>query len=72
MRLQVALLLGLGGLGDGGVLTELLETALSVLESVLGNTIAEPGHGLGNPLQQLKGREGEKEWGRERERERAK
>ena len=68
VRLQVALLLGLGWLGDGGVLTELLEAALSVLEGVLGNTITEPGHGLGNPLQQLKEKEGGGGggWGRER------
>ena len=69
MRLQVPLLLGLRGLGNGGILTELLKTSLSILESVLGNTVVEPGHGLSNPLKQLKERRKERERERERERE---
>ena len=61
MRLQVALLLGLWGLGDSGILTELLKTSLSVLEGVLRHTVIEPGHRLSNPLKQLKGTRGKGE-----------
>lgn len=53
--LEVALLLGFGWLGDGGILTKLLESALSLLEGVVWHTVAEPRHGLGNPLEQLSG-----------------
>ena len=65
--LQAALLLGLRGLGDSGILTELFETALSILEGVLRHTVFEPWHRLSNPFKQLKRR---KERERERERER--
>ena len=64
--LQAALLLGLRGLGDSGILTELFETALSILEGVLRHAVFEPWHRLSNPLKQLKRR---KERERERERE---
>ena len=59
--LQLSLLLGLGGLGDAGVLAELLQPLLGGLEGGLGAAVVEPGQSLLNPLQELRGGEGKGE-----------
>ena len=59
VSLQSPLLFGLGGLGDGVVLAELLHTSLGVWQGVLLGLVVQPRHGLLDPLNQLEGRGGE-------------
>ena len=58
---KFSLLLGLGGLGDAGVLAELLQPLLGSLQGSLGAAVVEPGQGLLDPLQELRGSEGKGE-----------
>ena len=56
MGLKLSLLLGLGGLGDAGVLAELLQPSLGILQGGLRTAVVEPGQRLLDPLKELRGR----------------
>ena len=51
--LQGPLLLGLGGLGGGSVLAELLQASLGLRQGILLVAVVQPRHRLLDPLEQL-------------------
>ncbi len=63
MGLQFPLLVGLGGLGGRGVLTELLATRLRIGQGVLRRPVVQPRQCLLDPRQELREREGGRKGG---------